>query len=106
MLKQVNKYHPRMIDEKGNIVPIPLLNDTGYLNTHITTKKNIERISKQVSMYFKVLKSLSIVFSVLAVFSLTLISCYNWGEFDLNTFKDNTIKNSLGNLGSTSMQCH
>lgn len=94
-----------MLDEDGKVAKIPFLNDTGYLNTHITTKKNIERISKQVSMYFKLLKSLAIVFSVIAILSLTLIAAFNWGEFYNNSLKDNSFKNTMGNLGSTKTMC-
>lgn len=81
------------------------MSDTGYLSTNITSKGSIELINKQVSMYFKLLKSLFIVFSVLGIFSLTLICCYNWGEYSLNSFRDNSVKNTLGNLGQTSMEC-
>jgi len=92
-----------MLDAEGKVQQIPLLNDTGYLNTQLTSKKNIERISKQVSMYFKLLKALSIVFSSLTILSITLIAVYNWGTFEENSIKDNSFKNSLGNLGSTSI---
>lgn len=94
-----------MLDSNGKIAKIPIFDDTGYLNTHLTSKKNIERISKQTSMYFKVLKSLAIVFSVISIFSASLIACFNWGVFSDNSLKDNSVKNTLGNLGSSSLQC-
>ena len=83
MMKSVNQYHPRMYTENGP-EKIPLGENVGWLSSNSEDINNIDKLGKAVSIYFKLLKSLIVLFLFFSVMATPMYVIYSAGEVDLN----------------------
>ena len=82
MIKSVNQYHPRMFTENGPEL-IPLCSDVGWLSQKQGETTHFDKLGKATSIYFRLLKSLIVLFLFFSVMATPLYIMYSAGNVNI-----------------------
>ena len=107
MKATVNTAHPRMAIQ-GSPQPIPLCINTGSLMSSTKELFGLDELGIAVSIYFKLLKSLTIFFTLCSVVCIPLIYFYGCGDNAKQAtgqLQQYLSQWTLGNLGESSQVC-